>query len=52
MGGLIVATALTLFFLPVLYVTWFRIRAPQFEAPHAPAPAPAELPEQTELAFA
>jgi Cu/Ag efflux pump CusA len=25
MGGLAVATALTLVFLPALYVTWFRI---------------------------
>ncbi|OWK19721.1 hypothetical protein AJ88_39075 [Mesorhizobium amorphae CCBAU 01583] len=28
MGGLVVATALTLVFLPTLYVTWFRIKAP------------------------
>jgi Cu/Ag efflux pump CusA len=26
MGGLIVATLLTLVFLPALYVTWFRIK--------------------------
>ncbi|MDN5596434.1 MAG: efflux RND transporter permease subunit, partial [Pseudomonas sp.] len=26
MGGLIVATALTLLFLPALYAAWFRIR--------------------------
>ena len=26
MGGLAVATLLTLFFLPALYVAWFRIR--------------------------
>jgi multidrug efflux pump len=26
MGGLAVATALTLVFLPALYVAWFRIR--------------------------
>ena len=32
MGGLIVATALTLLFLPALYAAWFRIPAP------APAP--------------
>jgi multidrug efflux pump subunit AcrB len=31
MGGLAVATALTLIFLPALYVTWFRIKAPQPE---------------------
>jgi multidrug efflux pump subunit AcrB len=28
MGGLAVATALTLLFLPALYVAWFRIREP------------------------
>ncbi len=28
MGGLIVATALTLLFLPALYAAWFRVRAP------------------------
>jgi hypothetical protein len=26
MGGLVVATLLTLVFLPALYVTWFRIK--------------------------
>src|SRR5271165_4591495 len=29
MGGLAVATVLTLVFLPALYVTWFRIKRPQ-----------------------
>jgi multidrug efflux pump subunit AcrB len=29
MGGLTVATLLTLIFLPALYVVWFRIKAPQ-----------------------
>jgi multidrug efflux pump subunit AcrB len=28
MGGLAVATVLTLIFLPALYVTWFRIKRP------------------------
>ncbi|TJW57633.1 MAG: efflux RND transporter permease subunit, partial [Mesorhizobium sp.] len=28
MGGLMVATVLTLVFLPTLYVTWFGIKAP------------------------
>jgi Cu/Ag efflux pump CusA len=32
MGGLAVATVLTLVFLPALYVIWFRVRSPQ---PHA-----------------
>ena len=31
-GGLAVATLLTLIFLPALYVTWFRIRRPPAEA--------------------
>src|SRR6202044_191056 len=29
MGGLAVATLLTLVFLPALYVTWFRIKRPR-----------------------
>jgi multidrug efflux pump subunit AcrB len=32
MGGLAIATLLTLVFLPALYVSWFRIKAPQREA--------------------
>ena len=32
MGGLAVATLLTLVFLPALYVTWFRIRKPEPQA--------------------
>ena len=32
MGGLAVATLLTLVFLPALYVAWFRIQAPHPEA--------------------
>ncbi|NUB12214.1 AcrB/AcrD/AcrF family protein [Azospirillum brasilense] len=48
-GGLIVATLLTLIFLPALYVAWFRIREPAAEerakprydeAVHPPGPAP------------
>ncbi len=42
MGGLAVATALTLVFLPALYVAWFRIREPGTVRPvrgHAPEPA-------------
>ncbi|MBR7800283.1 efflux RND transporter permease subunit [Undibacterium fentianense] len=30
MGGLIIATALTLLFLPALYAAWFRIKKPAF----------------------
>jgi multidrug efflux pump len=44
MGGLLVATLLTLVFLPTLYVTWFGARAPTRPRPvPAPAPAPAEV---------
>jgi hypothetical protein len=32
MGGLAVATLLTLVFLPALYVTWFRIKQPDPQA--------------------
>ncbi len=32
MGGLFVATALTLLFLPALYAAWFRVRRPQAHA--------------------
>jgi hypothetical protein len=32
MGGLAVATVLTLVFLPALYVAWFRIKEPQRDA--------------------
>jgi multidrug efflux pump len=28
MGGLLVATVLTLLFLPALYAVWFRVRPP------------------------
>jgi multidrug efflux pump len=39
-GGLAVATLLTLVFLPALYATWFRVRTPA-PAPATPADAPA-----------
>jgi multidrug efflux pump subunit AcrB len=32
MGGLLVATILTLLFLPALYAAWFRVRRPKTEA--------------------
>jgi multidrug efflux pump len=38
MGGLLVATLLTLVFLPTLYVTWFGARAPDHGRPQAPVP--------------
>ena len=31
MGGLAVATILTLFFVPALYAAWFRVRRPDDE---------------------
>ncbi|MEQ1512110.1 MAG: efflux RND transporter permease subunit [Lysobacteraceae bacterium] len=34
MGGLIVATALTLLFLPALYAAWFRVRASEARTGH------------------
>jgi Cu/Ag efflux pump CusA len=37
MGGLLVATMLTLVFLPTLYVTWFRGREATADAPTAAA---------------
>ncbi len=39
MGGLVVATLLTLVFLPALYVTWFRIAPPQETRAHTAAVA-------------
>jgi multidrug efflux pump subunit AcrB len=38
MGGLVVATALTLVFVPALYAAWFRVRR------DSPAQAPAGTP--------
>jgi multidrug efflux pump len=40
MGGLAVATVLTLVFLPALYVAWFRIGMPQLEAGPEQEPMP------------
>ena len=42
MGGIIAGTAITLLFLPALYVTWFRIKEPKGEAEAAQSEA---LPE-------
>jgi multidrug efflux pump subunit AcrB len=33
MGGLIIATVLTLLFLPALYAAWFRVKRPQAGVP-------------------
>ena len=46
MGGLLVATALTLLFLPALYAAWFRVRQP------AATPALAESAAHPPLALA
>ena len=37
MGGLVVATALTLLFLPALYAAWFRVKRPQRGGQGAPS---------------
>jgi multidrug efflux pump subunit AcrB len=39
MGGLIVATVLTIFFLPALYAAWFRVRRAGTQEPAATPPA-------------
>ena len=39
MGGLVVATALTLLFLPALYAAWFRVKVPSRAPAKRPAPA-------------
>jgi hypothetical protein len=44
-GGLAVATVLTLIFLPALYVTWFRIKEP----PAGKATAPTGSSSETSL---
>jgi multidrug efflux pump len=44
MGGLIVATLLTLLFLPALYAAWFRVAAPAPRQPAQATPARARTP--------
>jgi multidrug efflux pump len=39
MGGLIVATALTLLFLPALYAAWLRVPRPGEKAPDPTIPS-------------
>ncbi|TRC93932.1 efflux RND transporter permease subunit [Mesorhizobium sp. WSM4303] len=41
MGGIIAGTAITLLFLPALYVTWFRIKEPRVEADNGVVDSPA-----------
>jgi len=47
MGGLIVATALTLLFLPALYAAWFRVTEPARPSPALRAEAPSTAPAPT-----
>jgi multidrug efflux pump len=47
MGGLIVATALTVLFLPALYAAWFRVQRPPTEPPRAIKPEEYWQSEQT-----
>jgi multidrug efflux pump subunit AcrB len=49
MGGLVVATLLTLVFLPALYVAWFRISPPRVVSP-ATASVTADRPHASPLA--
>jgi hypothetical protein len=45
MGGILVGTALTLLFLPALYVAWFRIKEPKETRVPAEMHGRAALPE-------
>jgi len=42
MGGLIVATALTILFVPALYAAWFKVRKPEGAAPSGASPRTAD----------
>jgi multidrug efflux pump len=44
MGGLLVATALTLLFLPALYAAWFRVKRPATRPAVVPVLTPISLP--------
>ena len=46
MGGLVVATLLTLVFLPALYVAWFRIKPPHTKRRAAPTPGDVAFPRR------
>jgi len=46
MGGLIVATVFTIFFVPALYTAWFRITRGDAAAQESVAPVPAPAPGQ------
>jgi multidrug efflux pump len=49
MGGLFVATVLTLIVVPVLYALWFRVRADEDAATAAPTVAPDAFPAGTDV---
>ncbi len=49
MGGLTVATALTVFFLPALYAAWFRVERGQSDAESASAGLPHSLTLESNL---
>jgi multidrug efflux pump len=49
MGGLVVATALTVLFLPALYAAWFRVPAAA-PAGDRPVPRPAAVPPAAPIA--
>ncbi len=48
MGGIIAGTAITLLFLPALYIAWFRIKEPPHEA--QPESASTDAPPQASIA--
>ena len=43
MGGLVVATVLTLLALPAMYAAWFRVESPTAPVPEAPEASPESL---------
>jgi multidrug efflux pump subunit AcrB len=49
MGGLLVATILTLLFLPALYAAWFRVRKTTTEPADSPLPLPKVMPPPLSL---
>jgi multidrug efflux pump len=51
MGGLVVATLLTLVFLPALYVAWFRVQPVEAVASAVPASRDVALAAATRMRF-
>jgi multidrug efflux pump len=52
MGGLMVATALTLLFLPALYAAWFRVKKPAKRPPGRTGSPPTHSEHPPESALA